>query len=289
MDTMRVALVQINSRHDKAANVRRAEELIDQAAATGARVVALPEYVNYLGPREGHDEVAESIPGPLTERFAAKAKEHGVYILGGSMHERTGRAPSGSGKFYNTSVLFGPDGEMLAKYRKIHLFDIDLSGNVSANESETILPGDEIVTAEIDGHTVGLTICYDLRFPELYRLLALRGAEILFVPAAFTMFTGKDHWHTLLKARAIENQAFVVAPGQTGAHEPGPEGAPARCYGHSLVVDPWGTVLADAPDKEGIVTAELDFEYLAKLRKQLPSLANRQPNAYREREAVQAD
>ena len=281
MDTMRVALVQINSRHDKEANLRRADELIDEAARTGARVVALPEYVNYLGPRDGHEEVAETVPGPITERFAAKAKQHGIYLLGGSIHERTGTP----GKYYNTSVLIDPNGDIAAKYRKIHLFDIDLTGNVSANESETILPGDEIVTAEIDGHTVGLTICYDLRFPELYRLLALRGAEVLFVPAAFTMFTGKDHWHTLLKARAIENQAFVIAPGQVGAHEPND----ARCYGHSIAVDPWGTVLADSPDKEGVITADLDFEYLAKLRKELPSLANRQPNAYREREAILAD
>jgi predicted amidohydrolase len=281
MNTMRVALVQINSRHDKEANLRRAEELIDDAAATGARVIALPEYVNYLGPRDGHEEIAETVPGPITERFAAKARQHGVYLLGGSFHERSGTP----GKYYNTSVLIDPNGEIVAKYRKIHLFDIDLSGNVSANESETILPGDEIVTAEIDGHTVGMTICYDLRFPELYRLLALQGAEVLFVPAAFTMFTGKDHWHTLLKARAIENQAFVIAPGQIGSHEPDD----SRCYGHSLVVDPWGTVLADSPDKEGIVTAELDFDYLAKLRKQLPSLANRQPNTYREREAILAD
>ncbi|CAN5805371.1 carbon-nitrogen hydrolase family protein [soil metagenome] len=285
MDTMRVAVVQINSRHDKEANIRRAEELIDDAARTGARVVALPEYVNYLGERSGHEDAAETIPGPITERFAAKARQHGIYLLGGSIHERSGGVPSGSGKYYNTSVLFDPNGEITAKYRKIHLFDIDLTGNVSANESKTILPGDEIVTAKIDGHTVGLTICYDLRFPELYRLLALRGAEVLFVPAAFTMFTGKDHWHTLLKARAIENQAFIVAPGQVGSHEPND----SRCYGHSLVVDPWGTVLADSPDQEGVVTADLDFDYLNKLRKQLPSLANRQPGAYREREAILAD
>ncbi len=281
MDTMRVALVQINSRDDKEANISRAEEMIDQAAATGARIVALPEYVNYLGARDGHEEAAESIPGPITERLGAKAREHGIYLLGGSIHERSGTP----GKYYNTSVLFDPNGDILAAYRKIHLFDIDLTGNVSANESETILPGDEIVTANVDGHRVGLSICYDLRFPELYRLLALEGAEILFVPAAFTMFTGKDHWHTLLKARAIENQAFVIAPGQVGAHEPND----ARCYGHSLVVDPWGTVLADSPDQEGIVTADLDFEYLRKIRKQLPSLANRRPSAYRERAAVLAD
>ena len=281
MDTMRIAVVQINSRNDKEANIRRAEELIDRAATTGARVVALPEYVNFLGPRDEQAGVPETIPGPITGRFASKAKEHGIYVLGGSIHEHS-NVPD---KSYNTSVLIDPNGEIIAKYRKIHLFDIDLTGNVSANESSSILPGDEIVTAEIDGHTVGLTICYDLRFPELYRLLALRGAEVLFVPAAFTMFTGKDHWHTLLKARAIENQAFVVAPGQIGAHEPND----SRCYGHSLVVDPWGTVLADSPDQEGVVTADLDFEYLAKLRKQLPSLANRRPTAYREREAILAD
>jgi predicted amidohydrolase len=281
MDTMRVALVQINSRHDKEANLRRAEELIDEAAATGARLVALPEYVNYLGPRDGHEEVAETVPGPITERFGAKAGQHGIYLLGGSFHERSNTP----GKYYNTSVLFGPNGDILASYRKIHLFDIDLTGNVSANESGSILPGDEIVTATVDGHKVGLSICYDLRFPELYRLLALQGAEILFVPAAFTMYTGKDHWHTLLKARAIENQAYVIAPGQVGAHEPNDQ----RCYGHSLVVDPWGVVLADAPNKEGVVTAELDFEELRKIRRQLPSLANRRPSAYREREVVPAD
>jgi len=282
---MRVGLVQINSRHDKGANLRRAEELIDQAVKAGARVVALPECVDQLGGAEDGPRDGEAIPGPITERFAAKARQHGIYLLGGSIRERSNTP----GKGYNTSVLLNPDGEIIAKYRKIHMFDVDLTGNVSVNESHASIPGDEIVTAEIDGHTVGLTICYDLRFPELYRLLALRGAQVLFVPAAFTMYTGKDHWHTLLKARAIENQAYVIAPGQIGPHGPGPEGARARCYGHSVVVDPWGTVLADAPDKETVVVADLDFEYLAKLRKQLPSLANRQPHAYRERAAVLAD
>ena len=274
MNVTRVACVQINSREDKEANYQRAEELIDQAAAAGARVIALPEYVNYLGPRDGHEQIAETIPGPFTERFGAKAREHGVYLLGGSIHERSATP----GMFYNTSVLFDPTGEIIATYRKIHLFDIDLTGNVSANESSTILPGNEIVTAEIDGHTAGLSICYDLRFPELYRLLTLDGAEMLFVPAAFTMYTGKDHWHTLLKARAIENQAFVIAPGQIGSHEPNDQ----RCYGHSLIVDPWGVVLADAPNKEGVVTADLDFDELQKIRTQLPSLANRRPSAYQE-------
>jgi deaminated glutathione amidase len=274
-DNLRVGLVQINSRSDKEANLRRAEELIDEAAGRGARLIALPEYVSYLGPREGNVENAETIPGPTTERFAAKARQHDVYILGGSIVEKSD-VPD---KVYNTSTLINPAGDLVAVYRKIHLFDIDITGNVSANESSTILPGEDAVTAEVDGHTVGLTICYDLRFPELYRLLALDGAEILFVPAAFTMFTGKDHWHMLLRARAVENQCFVVAPGQFGAHEPNN----AQCYGHSLVVDPWGTVLADAPDKEGVVTADLDFDYLEKIRTQVPSLANRRPAAYEKR------
>lgn len=275
-DTMHVGLVQINSRHDKDANIRRAEQLIDEAASRGAKLVALPEYVDFLGPREQKPEIAEPVPGPTTERFAAKAREHGIYLLGGSINEKTDTP----GMCYNTSVLFGPNGDRLATYRKIHLFDIDITGNVSANESSTIMPGDDIVMADIDGHQAGLSICYDLRFPELYRLQAVAGAEILFVPAAFTMFTGKDHWHALLRARAIENQCFVLAPGQFGAHEPNDQ----KCYGHSVIIDPWGTVLADAPDKEGVVTAELDFELLGKVRSQLPSLANRRPTAYRQTE-----
>jgi len=277
-DTMRVGLVQINTRDDKDANLRRAEELVDAAVARGARFVVMPEYVSFLGPKEQHEAIAEPIPGPTTDRFAAKAREHGIFLLGGSIHEQSDTP----GMYYNTSVMFDPAGEIIATYRKIHLFDIDLTGNVTANESSTILPGDEIVTADVDGHTVGLTICYDLRFPELYRQLALEGAEILLVPAAFTMFTGKDHWHVLLRARAIENQTYVLAPGQFGAHGENN----AQCYGHSIIIDPWGTVIAESSDSEGVVVADLDFELLRKIRKQLPSLANRRPSAYRERVAA---
>ena len=272
-DLLRVGVVQMNSRSDKAENLATAERLIAEAAARGAQVVALPEYVSFLGPRELHEANAEPIPGPTTERFAATARRHGVFLLGGSILERS-EVP---GKCYNTSVLFGPDGTILATYRKIHLFDIDLTGNVTANESATILPGAEVVTAEVAGHQVGLTICYDLRFPELYRLLALARAELVFVPAAFTLYTGKDHWHVLLRARAIENQYYVVAPAQIGPHEP-----QAQCYGHALVVDPWGTVVAEAVNRVGVVVAELDFGYLREIRAQLPSLANRRPEAYRE-------
>ncbi|HEX3722469.1 MAG TPA: carbon-nitrogen hydrolase family protein [Nitrolancea sp.] len=275
-DLMRVGLVQMNSRSDKEANLATAERLIDEAAERGARLVGLPEYVSYLGPKDLHEANAESIPGPTTERFAAKAREHGIYLLGGSILERSDT----DGKYFNTSTFFNPDGEIQAIYRKIHLFDIDITGNVSANESATILPGDRAVTVQMDGHTVGLTICYDLRFPELYRMLALEGAEVLFVPAAFTLFTGKDHWHTLLRARAIENQCYVLAPAQIGPHDPG-----AQCYGHALVADPWGTVIADAPNHEGVVIADIDFAYLRQVRSQVPSLANRQPAAY-QREVV---
>jgi deaminated glutathione amidase len=278
MENLRVAVIQMNTRHDKEANLRRAETLIDEAADSGAKLVTLPEYVSFLGPKEEHGSVAESIPGPTTDRFAARARAHEVYLLGGSIHERS----DDPDRFYNTSVLFGPDGDILAKYRKIHLFDIDITDNVSANESATILPGQDVVTADISGHLAGLSICYDLRFPELYRLLALAGAEMLFVPAAFTMFTGKDHWEVLLRARAIENQAYVIAPGQVGKHEPGD----AQCYGNSMIIDPWGTVIARSSDREGVISADLDFSYLRKLRKQLPSLANRRPAAYREREAA---
>jgi len=270
-DLLRVGLVQMNSRSDKEANLATAERLIDEAAERGARLVGLPEYVSYLGPKDQHEENAESIPGPTTERFAAKARQHGIYLLGGSILERSDTP----GKYYNTSTFYNPDGAIQAIYRKIHLFDIDITGNVSANESASILPGERVVTVQMDGHTVGLTICYDLRFPELYRLLALEGAEVLFVPAAFTLFTGKDHWHTLLRARAIENQCYVLAPAQIGPHDPN-----AQCYGHALVADPWGTVTADAPNHDGVVITDIDFAYLRQVRTQVPSLANRRPAAY---------
>ena len=270
-DLLRIGLVQMNSRSDKTANLAVAEQLVTEAVQQGAQLVALPEYVNFLGPRELHDANAEPIPGPTTERFAELARRLGIYLLGGSILERS-EIP---GKFYNTSVLYGPDGSILAIYRKIHLFDVDLTGNVTSNESATILPGDRIVTAEVAGHTVGLTICYDLRFPELYRLLALAGAELILVPAAFTLYTGKDHWHVLLRARAIENQCYIAAPAQIGPHDPG-----QQCYGHTLVADPWGTVIAEATNRVGVVVTTLDFGYLREVRQQLPSLANRRPEVY---------
>jgi predicted amidohydrolase len=268
---MRIAVLQVNSQADKAENIRVACDLIDRAAGAGADVAVLPEYVDFLGRKEAALAAAEPIPGPTSEMFAAKARQHGIWLLAGSIRER-GDDPDHS---YNTSLLFDRSGEVVAKYRKIHLFDIELTGNVSEKESATITPGGDIVVAEIEGHRAGLSICYDLRFPELYRAAALDGAEILFVPAAFTMFTGKDHWEILLRARAIENQCFVIAAGQIGKHEPS-----NTCYGRSMIIDPWGTILATAPDSVGIAFADLDFAHLRRIREQLPSLANRRPEAY---------
>jgi deaminated glutathione amidase len=262
-----VGLCQINSRDDKAANIDRAVELIDEAADRGARLIALPEYVDYLGPKDAKHRIAEPIPGPFTDRLATKARQHGVYIHGGSINE-TSDVP---GKVHNTSVLIAPTGKIVATYRKMHLFDSQIAGN----ESDYVIAGDDAVLARVDGHLVGMTIAYDSRFPELFRALAVAGAEVILSPSNSTTVTGKDHWHTMLRARAIENQCFVVAPAQVGHHEPA-----TRAYGHSLVVDPWGTVLVDAPDKECIVTIDLDFDYLRKIRREVPSLANRRPEAY---------
>jgi deaminated glutathione amidase len=266
-DIMRVGLCQINSREDKKANIVRAEQLIDEAAAQGARLVALPEYVDYQGPKERKHEIAETIPGPISERFAAKAHEHNIYLLGGSFNQKS-EVP---GKCYNTSLLYDPTGTIIATYRKMHLFDSQVSGN----ESDYVLPGNETVTIDIDGHIFGIAIAYDYRFPELFRMLALGGAEAILVPSANTVVTGKDHWHVMLRARAIENQLFILAPAQIGPHEPD-----TISYGHSLAVHPWGTCLVDAPDKECVITADIDFNDVNDARTRVPSLANRRSDAY---------
>lgn len=271
MTILRVGLVQLNSRHERAANLDAIERLVGEAAARGARFVLLPEHAPYLGPAAGYQEGAEAIPGPTSARFADLARRHGLYLHAGSMVERTDIP----GKYANTSLVFDPTGALIARYRKIHLYDVEIPGRVSMRESDRVAPGDAIVTVPIAGVTVGLAICYDLRFPELFRLLALQGAEVLVNPAAFTLYTGRDHWEVLLRARAIENQAWMLAAAQWGAHEP--HGA---CYGRSLVVDPWGTVVAQASDGVGVVVTEIDTALVGKVRTELPSLANRQPDAY---------
>lgn len=270
-DRLRVACAQMTTAGDKAANVEQARELVGRAAGSGARLIALPETWAYKGKSAGILASAEPVDGPSNAVLAGLAAEHGVYILAGSLYE-TRAAP---GRAYNTSALFGPDGRLLAAYRKIHLFDAVSAGRVY-RESDDLAPGDELVTAQIDGWTVGLSICYDVRFPELYRSLALRGAEILLVPAAFTAYTGAAHWEILLRARAVENGCFVVAPAQVGEYVPG-----RASFGHSAIVDPWGDVLAVlAEGGPGVIVADLDREVLTRTREEIPSLRNRQPKAY---------
>jgi predicted amidohydrolase len=262
----------MTSRHDKAANLDRAERLLAEAAATGADVVVLPEKWNAIGDAHVLHAAAEPLAqGESVEAMARWARQHGVTLVGGSITERR----EGREKLSNTSLVFDPDGTVVAAYRKIHLFDVEVGG-VTYLESEAEEPGEEAVVADVEGWRIGLSVCYDVRFPELYRILALEGAELLTVPAHFTTPTGKDHWHVLLRARAIENQAYIAAAAQVGETLPG---KPA--YGRSLIVDPWGTVVAQAPDVETVVTAELDRARLQDIRAKLPSLANRRPDAYK--------
>jgi predicted amidohydrolase len=271
-DRIRVACVQMTSRRDKAANIETAERLLAKAASTGADVVVLPEKWNAIGEADFLHAAAEQLEGgESVEAMARWAGQHGVTLVGGSITERR----EGREKLSNTSLVFDPEGNLVAAYRKIHLFDVEVGG-VTYLESEAEEPGDEPVVADVEGWRIGLSVCYDVRFPELYRILTLEGAELLTVPAHFTTPTGKDHWHVLLRARAIENQAYVAAAAQVGETLPG---KPA--YGRSLIADPWGTVLVQAPDVETVVTAELDRSRLREIRAKLPSLANRQPDAYK--------
>jgi predicted amidohydrolase len=268
---LNVAIVQMNSQDDKQANVAAALDLIDRAAVTGARLIALPEVWPYLGPDDVNREHAEPIPGPITELLTQRARRHGVYIHGGSIYETRPGDPG----MYNTTVVIDPTGEIIARYSKIHMYDVVLDGVATYQESATVTPGDEIAITEIDGVLVGLTICYDLRFPELFRILALKGAQAIMLPAAFTLMTGKDHWEPLIRARAIENQLYMIAPAQWGTHPSG-----NWCYGRSMVVDPWGTVVTTASDGVGIANATIDPSHVATVRRQVPSLANRRPEAY---------
>jgi predicted amidohydrolase len=274
-----IAAIQFNPRDDKVANIDKALSLIDQAVSSGARLVVLPEVWTYMGDPDRTLDIAEPIPGDLTNRLSERARRHGIYIHSGTFAERI----EGDDRVRNTSVVFDPGGEIIATYRKIHMFDITIDGVATYQESATAAPGDEIVTFELDGVTIGLATCYDLRFPEIFRILALRGAEAIILPAAFTMVTGKDHWEVLIRARAIENQVYIVAAAQFGPNLPG-----KWCYGRSMIVDPWGTVLATAPDVESVITAVVDRNYLLAVRRQIPSLANRQPDAYRWPEEVLA-
>jgi predicted amidohydrolase len=225
-----------------------------------------------MGEQDGVRENAETVPGEITSRLAEVARKRRIFVHGGSIHERAAGEP----RAFNTTVVIGPDGDTIGTYRKIHLFDVSIGDQVLSQESASIAPGDDVVVVDLDGLRLGLTICYDLRYPELYRLLALDGAHMIAVPAAFHQHTGRDHWEVLLRARAIENQVFVVAAAAFGRHPSG-----WLSYGRSMVIDPWGTVMSTMSDGTGITVAECDLLALERIRRELPSLANRRPAAYR--------
>jgi deaminated glutathione amidase len=268
---MRVAAVQLGAGADPGVNLAAADRLTRAAAADGASVIVLPEKWTAMGSDEQLRAAAEPLEGHTLAWARATARELEVDLVAGSFCERV----PGEEKLANTSVHVDPRGELRAVYRKVHMFDVDVGGR-SYRESDLEEPGEEIVlSSTADGVELGLSICYDLRFPELYRVLAVRGARVIAVPAAFTLTTTRDHWESLLRARAIENQAFVIAANQVGEHPGG-----YRSGGRSMIVDPWGVVLAQAADGEGYITADLDLARQSEIREQLPSLANRRPDVY---------
>ena len=277
---MRAAAVQLDSTAERSRNLEQADRLVREAAGDGATLVALPERFDLRGDEDDYARGAEPLDGPTVERMRELARELRIDLVAGSFAERR----EGRDKLSNTSVHIGSDGDIRAVYRKIHLFDVTV-GDTEYRESDSDEPGDAAVVSEAgDGTRLGLTVCYDVRFPELYRILALEGALVVTVPANFTRVTGAAHWEVLLRSRAIENQVFVIAPAQAGEYPPG---MPA--YGNALIVDPWGEVLARAPDEgETFVAADLDFDRLAEVRQRIPSLANRVPAAYRWPQEVRA-
>ena len=268
---MKVAIVQLNTQEDLQQNLARVRHWVARAADAGAQLVTLPENFAYMGEEAKKRDLAEwldvSFPGPILATLVESATLHGVWVLGGGMPEQNEGEPA---RPYNTCVVVDPGGRIAASYRKVHLFDVSLPDGTTARESAATSAGSEATTVEILGTRVGLSICYDVRFPELYRRLVDQGARIVAVPAAFTATTGKDHWHTLLRARAIENLVYVVAPAQHGKHPRG-----RQTYGKSVVVDPWGEVIAQCSEGEGLVVARLDFEYQDRVRNSLPSLLHR--------------
>lgn len=265
-----VAVVQLDTRNDKGENLKTVCNYIDEAAAHGAKLVSFPEDMNLVGKNVGEGGKHESIPGYTTEKLMAKAKEHGIYIHSGSFREEL----PGEERAYNTTVMINPQGEIIAKYHKLHTFDVTLPDGTVCDESARIRPGDEIVTVDTELGKLGFAICYDIRFPELFRIMALEGAQVIFTPASFTMPTGKDHWEPILRTRAIENGLYIVAAGQIGKK------ARFAAYGNSMVVDPWGTVISRAKDQPGITYGEIDLDYLDKIRRQIPSLKNRRADVY---------
>ena len=267
-----VAAVQLSSGADTARNLDEAERLVREAADHGACYIQLPEYFNYLGPFSGFEGAAEAVPGPTTSRMAELARSRQLTLHLGSLLEPARE----KGKFYNTSVVIGPSGDIVATYRKIHLFDVNVPGAIVHRESDIIAPGDEMVVARLGGFGLGLSICFDVRFPELYRQLALAGADVIAIPAAFNAVTGRAHWDHLVRTRAIENHVFVIAAAQVGTTVEG-----IATFGHSLIVDPWGEVLAESlNDGPDVVLATLDLSEVARRRAQIAVMDFRRPDVY---------
>ncbi len=261
-----IGAVQMTSTADRARNLDAALRLIEEAADLGAKLVGLPENFAFMGPEEARLAGAETLEGPTLARVREVARKRGLWVMAGSIAEKVD-APK---KTANTSALIADDGSIVAAYRKIHLFDVNIPDGARYAESEVVVAGDKVVIAPTPLGRVGLTVCYDLRFPELYRKLAALGAEVLSIPAAFTLFTGKDHWEVLLRARAIENLAYVLAPAQVGRHS-----ANRQTFGNAMVVDPWGVVLARCPDGEGVCVAPFKRDRLERVRQELPALKHR--------------
>jgi predicted amidohydrolase len=253
-------------------NAERAMDLVRRAASEGARYVQLPEYFIYRGPTSGYRSVAESVPGATTTRLGALARELGVTLHIGSMFEQAGEPE----KSFNTSVVISPGGDVIATYRKVHLFDVNVPGGVEHLESRNIAPGERLVVAEVEGFTLGMSVCFDVRFPELYRALCLAGATVIAVPSSFAIATGRVHWATLLRARAVENEAYVIAAAQAGTTSEG-----VSSYGHSMIIDPWGEVLAESTsDGEDVLVATIDIDEVARRRSQIAVFELRRPDVY---------
>jgi predicted amidohydrolase len=269
---VRVAAVQLTSGPNPTQNVDAAVALVRRAANEGASYVQLPEYFNYRGPTSRYASVAEPIPGPTTNRLGELARDLGITLHVGSLFERADEPD----KSYNTSVVLAPSGEIVATYRKVHLFDVNVPGGIEHRESKHVASGDRLVVAQVDGFALGMSVCFDLRFPELYRELSLAGATVLAVPSSFAVATGRVHWTTLLIARAIENHAFVVAAAQAGTTSEG-----VSSYGHSMIVDPWGQVLAESGiDDEDVLVVTIDLDQVEARRSQIAVLELRRPDVY---------
>lgn len=256
----KIALAQVCATEDFDYNLKKAFAFIDVASQNNADLIAFPECFLYLGSENGYKRISESLDGSIVKQFQRKAKENNISILIGSIIEKI----SGSEQYFNTSVLIDKKGDICAIYRKIHLYDVNLP-NLSIQESKSFKAGKKVVVCDHEIGTVGLSICYDLRFPMLYQKMAILGAKIIFIPAAFTLYTGKDHWLPLLQARAIENQVYIIAPAQFGNH-----GNNRFSYGNSVLIDPWGTVVSHCGEKEGVIFGEIDLDYLANVRENMP-------------------